>query len=68
MLFRSIQTTVDDDARLELINECVRRVNEIAIQPSLYQPITFRAYNAKLAGLKFSAHGYLDFSEIHWES
>lgn len=67
-LIGKIQTTVDDDARLELINECVRRVNEIAIQPSLYQPITFRAYNAKLAGLKFSAHGYLDFSEIHWES
>lgn len=66
-LIEQIQTTMDDDARLELINECVRRVNEIAIQPSLYQPITFRAYNKDLAGMKFSAHGYFDISNIHWE-
>ena len=67
-LIEQIQTTVDDDARLELINECVRRVNEIAAQPSLYQPITFRAYNKNLEGLKFTAHGYFDFSNIHWAS
>ncbi len=65
-LIAKIKTTVDDDARLELIHECVRRVNEIAQQPSLYQPITFRAYNKDLAGLKFTAHGYFDFSNIHW--
>ena len=65
-LVAQIKTTVDDDARLELIHECVRRVNELAQQPSLYQPYTFRAYNKDLAGLKFTAHGYLDFTDIHW--
>lgn len=66
-LIGKIQTTVDDNARLRLIHDCVRRVNEIAAQPSLYQPITFRAYNKNLSGLKFTAHGYFDFSNIHWE-
>ena len=66
-LIGKIQTTVDDKARLKLIHDCVRRVNEIAAQPSLYQPTTFRAYNKDLAGLKFTAHGYFDFSGIHWE-
>ena len=66
-LIAKIKTTVDDDARLELIHECVRRVNEIATQPSLYQPYTFRAYNKNLTGLKFTAHGYLDFSNLAWQ-
>lgn len=67
-LIAKIKVTIDDDERLELINECVRRVNEIAQQPSLYQPITFRAYNKDLAGIKFTAHGYFDFSNIHWNN
>lgn len=67
-LIAQIKTTVDDNARLKLIEECVRRVNKIAQQPSLYQPTTFRAYNKDLAGLKFTAHGYFDFSNIHWQS
>jgi peptide/nickel transport system substrate-binding protein len=67
-LIARIKTTVNDDARLKLIYECVRRVNEIAQQPSLYQPITFRAYNKNLEGLKFTAHGYFDFSSIRWEN
>lgn len=66
-LIAKIKTTVDDDARLELIHECVRRVNEIATQPSLYQPYTFRAYNKNLTGLKFTAHGYLDFANLAWQ-
>lgn len=65
-LIAQIKTTVDDDERLELIHQCVERVNEIAQQPSLYQPITFRAYNKDLEGLKFTQHGYFDFSTIHW--
>lgn len=67
-LIAQIKTTVDDDARLKLIEECVGRVNELAQQPSLYQPTTFRAYNKSLAGLEFTAHGYFDFSGIHWAS
>ncbi|MEA4849049.1 MAG: ABC transporter substrate-binding protein [Clostridiaceae bacterium] len=66
-LVEMIKVTVNDDGRLELINKCVARVNEIAVQPSLYQPTTFRAYNSKLAGLKFSKNGYFDFTGAYWK-
>ena len=66
-LVAKMKVELDTDARLKLVHRIVARVNELAVQPSIYQPIIFRAYSADLAGVKFSAHGYADLHTAYWK-
>ena len=66
-LIGKMQVELNDEARLKLIHQIVARVNDLAVQPSVYQPIIFRAYSSNLAGVKFSAHGYADFHTAYWK-
>lgn len=66
-LVQKIKTEMNDEARLKLVHQVVARVNELAVQLSIFQPVIFRAYNANLAGIKFSAHGYADLHTAYWK-
>lgn len=61
------QSTLDDDARLALIEEIVSRVNQQSPQISLYQSVWLRAYNKDLKGVVCSGTGYTSYNEMYWE-
>ncbi len=61
------QRTLDDDARLALIQEIVAKVNTLAPQISLYQSQWFRAHSADLTNVVCSKTGYMDYWNISWK-
>ncbi|MDR1732205.1 MAG: ABC transporter substrate-binding protein [Synergistaceae bacterium] len=65
-LIAQMKSELDADKRLDLIHKIVERVNDLAIQPSLWQGEYFRAYNAKLKGIVSSATGYMRFHTARW--
>lgn len=66
-LVKKAESTIDETARLKLIEEIVVKINELSPQPSLYQPSMFRAYNANLGGVAASATGYVGFNDMYWK-
>lgn len=59
--------TIDDDKRLELIEQIVSEANLIATQISLYQSVWIRAYDAQLDGVVCSGSGYAGFNDMYWK-
>lgn len=66
-LVKEAATTIDNDKRLELVHKIVSEINLLAPQPSLYQPMMFRAYDANLGGVTASATGYVGFNDMYWK-
>jgi len=66
-LVKKAESTIDENARLKLIEEIVVKINELSPQPSLYQPSMFRAYDANLGGVEPSATGYVGFNDMYWK-
>lgn len=66
-LVQKAETTIDPVARTKLLKQIIATVNDLCPQPSLYQTLVFRAYNAKLGGVVPSATGYVDFHRVYWE-
>ncbi|MCC8027282.1 MAG: ABC transporter substrate-binding protein [Clostridium sp.] len=60
------QSTLDDDARMEKIEEIVSTVNQDAPQISLFQSVWLRAHDAKLQGVVLSGTGYTSYNEMYW--
>lgn len=65
-LVEQAESTVDAKARTALLQDIIESVNGLVPQPSLYQTLIFRAYNAKLEGAVPSATGYVDFHRTSW--
>lgn len=65
-LILDAQSTLDDDARLEKIENIVSIVNQDAPQISLYQSVWLRAHDAKLQGVVLSGTGYTSYNEMYW--
>lgn len=66
-MVKDAEATIDKDERMKKIEAIVVEVNHLAPQPSLYQPLMFRAYDANLEGVVAGATGYVDFSKIYWK-
>ncbi len=62
-----MKKTMDTDKRLEIIHKIVERVNDVCPQPSMYQEMYFRAYNADLEGISASRTGYMKFHTAKWK-
>lgn len=60
------ESTVDAKVRADILQDIIAAVNDLVPQPSLYQTLIFRAYNAKLEGVVPSATGYIDFHRASW--
>lgn len=60
------QSTLDDDARMEKIENIVATVNQDAPQISLFQSVWLRAHDAKLQGVVLSGTGYADYNMMYW--
>ncbi len=60
------QSTLDDDARMEKIENIVATVNQDAPQISLFQSVWLRAHDAKLQGVVLSGTGYTDYNMMYW--
>lgn len=65
-LILDAQSTLDDDARLEKIENIVAIVNQDAPQISLFQSVWLRAHDAKLQGVILSGTGYASYNEMYW--
>ena len=61
-----IDTTLDDDARMEKIENIVSIVNQDSPQISLFQSVWLRAHDAKLQGVVLSGTGYTDYNMMYW--
>lgn len=59
--------TMDEDARLEIIEELFAYANSISPQISLYQSTFFRCYNADLTDVVSGKSGYMDYWNIRWK-
>ncbi|HHW27000.1 MAG TPA: ABC transporter substrate-binding protein [Firmicutes bacterium] len=59
--------TIDNDARLALIEEIVSEVNLLSPQISLYQSVWLRAHHKDLAGIVCSATGYTAYNDFYWK-
>lgn len=65
-MVREAEATIDEAERTEKIEAIVEKVNGLAPQISLYQPLMFRAYDADLGGVTASATGYVGFNDMYW--
>jgi len=61
------ETTIDKDKRSEIVGKIIAEVNNLCPQPSLYQDVIYRAYNAELGGVVPGATGYINFNEVYWK-
>ena len=52
----------------KLLHEIIVKVNGLVPQPTLYQSVNFRAFDARLKGVVPSATGYVDFHRCYWEA
>lgn len=59
--------TIDNDARLALIEGIVSEVNKLAPQISLYQSIWVRAFHKDLGGVVCSGTGYTAYNDMYWK-
>jgi len=66
-LVKKAASTIDENARLEIIHQIVEKENDLIPQAYLYQPILFRAYNANLDGIEASATGYMALHKAFWK-
>ncbi len=67
-LVEQAESTIDEAARTELLHEIIVKVNGLVPQPTLYQSVNFRAFDARLKGVVPSATGYVDFHRCYWEA
>jgi peptide/nickel transport system substrate-binding protein len=58
--------TLDDDARLAILEEISRRVNEHSTQLGTNMNIAIRAFNANLVVPELAANGFMYMNMIHW--
>lgn len=65
-LILDAQSTLDDDARMEKIENIVSIVNQDSPQISLFQSVWLRAHDAKLQGVVLSGTGYTDYNMMYW--
>jgi len=61
------QGTIDDNARLKLIEKIIAEVNLLSPQISLYQSVWLRAYDKNLDGVVCSGTGYTAFNDMYWK-
>ena len=61
------ESTINDEQRLQYIQDIVAEVNLLATQISIYQSVWLRAYNSKLQGVVCSGTGYAGFNDMYWE-
>lgn len=61
------KATIDDKARLALIEEIVGEVNLLSPQISLFLSVWVRAHDSNLDGVVCSATGYTDYFDMYWK-
>lgn len=65
-LIAEMKSTLDPDARIEVMHEIVDRVNELVPHVSLWQGQYFRAWDSRLEGIVISGTGYVRFHTAKW--
>ena len=65
-LIKKMKSTMDLEARLDVMHDIVDRVNELVPHVSLWQGQYFRAWDSKLDGIVISATGYCRFHTAKW--
>lgn len=59
--------TIDDDARCEIMTECVAYLNDICPTIPLYNTIYVKAYNSGLGGANCNATGAAYYHWLYWK-
>jgi len=66
-LVNQAASTIDDDARLALIEEIVAQANLDQSQISIYQSVWIRAHHKDLGGVVCSGSGYTGYNDMYWK-
>ena len=59
--------TIDQAQREALTEQICAKLNEICTQAPLYQPLTLRAFNADLQGVKVNPNGDCRVEDMSWK-
>lgn len=65
-LYDLATTQLDETERLETLEKCTARINEICGQVPMYQVNVVRAYNSNLQGINVSAAGNINWQYVSW--
>ncbi len=66
ILVEEMNTTMDNEARAEMITSIIAEVNDLCPFVPVYQVNYFRAHDAALQNVVCSATGYVDFCTMSW--
>ena len=65
-LYLKAVKTLDEKDRMDLLEQCAARLNEMCPQVTTYLTNVTRAYNADLQGIKVSPSGGLHWEDVSW--
>ena len=65
-LYDLATTQLDETERLETLEKCTARINEVCGQVPMYQVNVVRAYNSNLQGINVSASGNINWQYVSW--
>ena len=65
-LYLKAVKTLDEKDRMDLLEQCAARLNEMCPQVTTYLTNVTRAYNANLQGIKVSPSGGLHWEDVSW--
>ncbi len=66
-LINKALVTVDTEARLKIVTECIEKVNDQCVLCPLYQNLWIRAYNKDLGGVDINAATFTYFQDFYWK-